>query len=366
MQRFAHDASVPLPHDIVVVDETSMVALALLARLVEALRPDARLVLVGDPDQLESVELGAVLADLVAAGERGTGPLAGRVVRLVRGRRFGGASPVARLAEAVRRGDEETTLAVLREQPAMTHDHGDVGGEEGGDVGDDVNGDVGGDADTGRYGSVRFLECDDPRSALAVEAVRATVGPVLAELAAHARAGRVDEALAALARVRVLCAHRRGPFGVSTWNQLAEQWLTGSSAFPGRWYPGRPLLVTRNDPRLGLVNGHTGVVMVEEGRPVAVFATPGGLLPVVRLEPAQLDDVETAYATTIHKSQGSEYPAVVVILPPTTSPLVSRELLYTAVTRARAELLVVGSADAVRAAVRTPARRMSGLADALS
>jgi len=332
--RFDHHATNQLPHDVVVIDETSMVSLPLLARLVDALRPEARFVLVGDPDQLESVDLGAVLTDLVAAGTASSSRLPGSVVRLARGHRFGARSPIALLADSVREGREDEALAQLRA--------GASGDAEGGEV--------------------RFVETDDPLGAESMAAVEALVAPELAALVDAARSGRVDDALAHLSRSRVLCAHRLGPHGVAMWNRQGERWLTGSAGPPPRWYVGRPLLITRNDPRLGLVNGDTGVVVVENGRLVAVFRAAGGL---VRWEPAQLEFADTAYAMTVHKSQGSEYPAVAVVLPPVTSPLVGRELVYTAVTRTKERLLVVGTQEAVRLAVRTPARRMTGLADAL-
>jgi len=164
--------------------------------------------------------------------------------------------------------------------------------------------------------------------------------------------------------VRMLCAHRLGEFGVSFWNEWGERWMCGPRGAGTAWYPGRPLLVTKNNFRLGLSNGDTGVVIKREDRLVAVFAGPA-TGSTLEFEPVELEDVETAYATTIHKSQGSEYAHVVLVLPPATSPLVGRELVYTAITRAKAHLMVVGSEAALRACILTPARRMTGLAAAL-
>ncbi|MFZ9483255.1 MAG: exodeoxyribonuclease V subunit alpha, partial [Ilumatobacteraceae bacterium] len=335
-QRFRHDADQRLPYDIVVIDETSMVPLPLMARLMEAMPTEARLVLVGDPDQLESVELGAVLGDLTSVAESGApSPLSGRLVRLLRAVRYGGESPIALLATAIRVPDA-SAANVLAAMPASASD--------------------------GPAGSVRFVEVDSPIAPSALEAVRAVVAPVLERLADHARAGRSDEALRALLECRILCAHREGHFGVSQWNRYGEAWMCGSSGDNGTWYPGRPLLATRNDPRTGLANGDTGVVVVHDGRKMAAFATATG---VRLLETVQLDDVETAFAMTVHKSQGSEYQTVVMILPPAHSPLVGRELLYTGVTRARRHLLAVGQSAAVVASALTPAERMTGLRDAL-
>ena len=328
-QRFRHDASNPLQHDVVVVDETSMVSLPLLARLADAIRPEARLVLIGDPDQLESVELGAVLGDLVEAASGSTGPLTKSAVRLLRGHRFGGGSPIALLADAVRRGDADQALVQLR---------------------------------TGAP-SALIIESDNPIAPAVVAEVRSVVEPLLAEVRRAAEAGLAEEALLHSSQVRILCAHRQGRFGAAAWNQLGELWMCGPGTTVTTWYPGRPLLVSRNDPRLGLSNGDTGVVIREQDRLVAVFASGRGLL---RFDPVQLEEVETAYAMTVHKSQGSEYSTVVMVLPPPSSPLAGRELVYTGFTRARQRLLVVGSEAAVRQAVSTPTRRMTGLAASLA
>ena len=332
-QRFRYDAANPLPHDVVVIDETSMVSLPLMARLLEAVRPDARLVLIGDPDQLESVDLGAVLGDLVqVVVDHPEGVLAGRGRRLVRGHRYGGDTPIALLADAVRRGDAATALQHLRADALVDGS------------------------------SVRFHECLDPTTPAVVAAVEHVVGPQLAALRAAAEAGDAEGALAASAAVRILCAHREGPFGVSTWNRLAEQWMCGAAGAGSMWFPGRPLLATRNDPRLGLANGDTGVVVREGGELMAVFHTALGRQS---FHPVQLADVRTAFAMTVHKSQGSEYPTVVLVLPPRTSPLVGRELVYTGATRAKTTLHVVGDPLSLTDCLATPARRMTGLADAL-
>jgi len=337
-QRFRHDAARPLPYDIVIVDETSMVPLPLMARLLEAMPATARLVLVGDPDQLESVELGAVLGDLTAVAESATpSPLSGRIVRLLRSVRFGGDSPIARVAHAIRVPDPvdaANVVRAVRDSSANTPE-----------------------------GSVRFVETAHPTTSAGLEAVRSEVAPVLARLREQARAGAADDALATMLECRILCAHREGHFGVSHWNRLGELWMCGSAGDNGSWYLGRPLLATRNDPRTGLANGDTGVVVLHEGRPQAAFATAHG---ITFLDPVQLDGIETAFAMTVHKSQGSEYVTVVMILPPPHSPLVGRELLYTGVTRAKRHLLVVGQPEAVVVAALTPAERMTGLRDTLS
>ncbi len=322
--RFAHGPGRPVDADVVVIDEASMVALPLMARLVEALSPTTRLVLVGDPDQLESIEVGAVLADIVAAAATAGSPLSGSVVRLDRPHRQAAGSPIGPLADAIRQGRDDDVIALLRA--------GDPG--------------------------VEFLDTAPFGLAGAEHAVREAVLPPLRAATQAARQGEAVLALAEFASVRVLCAHRTGPFGVQRWNRMIESWL----GVEDRNGVARPLLATRNDPRLRVANGDTGIVVATAEGNRAAFASADG---VRLLAAAQLDAVETAYAMTVHKSQGSEYVTVVLVLPPATSPLIGRELLYTAVTRASHNVVVVGDEAAVRACVRTPGRRVTGLASAL-
>ena len=338
--RVRHDRSSRLPFDLIVVDETSMVSLTLMARLLEAVPADARLVLVGDPDQLASVEAGAVLGDLTrAAGvpdpaldtalsalDLPVGEVVHGVVTLDRTYRFTGA--IADLARAIQAGDAETAVTVMR----------------------------GGDP------QVRFVETADGQPDAGTRADVLAAGRAL-DVAA--RRGDVEGALAALEAHRVLCGHRRGPFGVTWWAGEIERWLgeaLGSDGQAGPWYPGRPVLVTANDYETGLYNGDTGVVVhTERGLQVA-FARGG---PPTLVAPARLAEVQTVHATTVHRAQGSQLERVTVVLPPAGSPLLSRELLYTAVTRARSGVRVLGSEAAVRAAVARPVSRASGLRERL-
>lgn len=312
--RFRHDRLRRLPHDVVIVDESSMVSLSLMARLVEALRPTARLVLVGDPDQLASVEAGAVLGDLVAALPRG-------VVRLTHTYRYGPA--LAALAEAIRLGDADSTLALLR-----------AGGEH-----------------------LSLVEPADERlSPQDVADLREDLETSGRALIEAARAGDAPAALRALGTHRLLLAHREGPFGVAHWAATAESWI-GAGA--GAWPLGRPLLVTENDRASGLFNGDTGVVVSDGLGGVAVAFGEPDRPRLVR--PYRLPAVQPVHAMTVHRGQGSQFARVTVLLPPVTSPLLTRELLYTAVTRAREHVRVIGTQDAIRAAVERPVRRASGL-----
>ncbi|MHB1582976.1 MAG: exodeoxyribonuclease V subunit alpha [Acidimicrobiales bacterium] len=353
--RFRYHRRNRLPHDVVIVDETSMLPLWLMARLVEAVRSDARLVFVGDPEQLASVEAGAVLGDIVGPASEGlrmrvgsseqvaavtgvTLPLEplppskpaigdGIVVLRTNHRSVGA---LADLAAALRSGDADATLSILTDAPDdsvqwLPVDVAEAGAE--------------------MLEPIRRLACDAGRQVLDA-----------------ARAGDAEAAHAALASWRILCAHRRGPAGVSTWNARVEQWLTEEIvdfSSDGQWYLGRPVIVTRNDYHLRLFNGDTGVIVGRDSAGVVAAFEQG------TVSPSQLSAVDTVYAMTVHKAQGSEFDSVAVVLPRPTSRILTRELLYTAVTRARHRLLLAGTGESVRAAVTRPIARASGLTERL-
>ena len=319
--RFRHHRGNRLVHDVVVVDETSMVSLTMTARLLEAVRPDARLVLVGDADQLASVEAGAVLKDLV----EGLGAGAGVVSHLRRVHRFG--PGIGALADAVRAGDADRAWEVLEREP------------EG-------------------------VELVDPADH---DRLRELVEEPAVALVTAASEGSPDEVLRALEAHRLLCAHREGPHGVSHWNAEVERWLMDRLGrdWLDTWYAGQPLLVNSNDYGLRLWNGDTGVVTAAtpDGVPRALFAdgTPHGRsIPLSRLS-----DVQTAHAMTVHRAQGSQFRDVTVLLPPVDSLLLTRELLYTALTRAERSVRVVADRDSLAAAVDREARRATGLSQRL-
>ena len=180
-----------------------------------------------------------------------------------------------------------------------------------------------------------------------------------------AEAGDPAAAVAALDRHRLLCAHREGPHGVRHWNRQVERWVTEETGQPvyGEWYVGRPLLVTSNDHTLEIYNGETGAaVRLPDGR---LRAWISGSERLRDFAPGRLDAVETMHAMTIHKSQGSQAERITVLLPEADSRLLTRELFYTAVTRAQRHVTVVGSEAAVRSAVTTPAQRATGLVERL-
>ena len=318
--RFKHNRGNRLPHDVIVVDETSMVSLTMMARLLEAVRPDTRLILVGDPNQLTSVEAGAVLADLVEG-------LAARddvkVAALRTPHRFG--ESIGALAEAIRIGDADRVLDLLA-----------AGG-----------------------GHIEWVDSDRPADRL-----RQVLVPHALRLREAATLGAAEVALATLDEHRLLCAHRRGPFGAAYWNTQVHRWIAEETGQPAwsQWYAGRPLLVTANDYGLRVYNGDTGVTVVGADGLRAVIAGATGPLDFAI---SRLGDVETMHAMTIHKSQGSQATEVTVLLPPEDSRLLTRELFYTAVTRAKVKVRVVGPEPSVRAAIDRRAARASGLAQRL-
>ena len=325
--RFRHDAGNRLAHDIVVVDESSMISLTLMSRLLDAVRPDARLILVGDPEQLASVEAGAVLADIVDAASGGTDD---GIVVLQRSWRFTGR--IAELASAVQDGDADAVVDLLR-TPAE---------------------------------DVSFVEADPDPADTVLGGLRDDVVRSARQLIGAARAGDAAAALRHLSSHRLLCAHRHGPYGVDRWGPELERWIDTALDLrvgAGEWYPGRPLLVTANDYEVKLFNGDTGVIIADGAG--GVTAAFGRSSDPVLIRPARLGSAQTMQALTVHRSQGSQFERVSVLLPAEGSPLLTRQLLYTAVTRAEKHVRVIGTEAAVRAAVTTPIVRASGLRNRL-
>ena len=363
----------PRPVDALILDEGSMVDLSLMARVIAALPARARLVVLGDASQLASVQPGAVFADMCRAGagsvatgfgDRSTGPetsvregggtevgtaagmtrphsvpgsspLASCVITLERNWRFDPTGGVGRLAAAVVRGDASAAVAALVDPSDEAIELHAL-------------------PDAGRFERLATSFADE------------RFAPALREM----RALRVPgEGSTPLSSFRVLCAHRVGPFGAVRFNRLVERRLRaldlvrGSDAF----YPGRPILVTRNDPRTGLSNGDTGIVLRDAaGRRQVWFPELDDPKRGPRLvAPARLPPHESFFAVTVHRAQGSEYDEVAVVPGPAESRVATRELLYTAVTRARRRVIVYGSEESVRAAVGRATDRSSGLRDAL-
>jgi exodeoxyribonuclease V alpha subunit len=366
-RRLRHSAANPLDVDVLIVDEASMVHLEMMDALLDALPDDVRVVLLGDKDQLASVEAGAVLGDLcrdagagryrdetVRAVERIAGEtiadgwvdplgpaLAQRTVMLRHSQRFG--SAIGELARAVNRGDASVATTLLDTPPgAPVHW-----------VAPPTPAAVLDLASAGRSGAAGGY-----RSYL--ELIRER--PV--DAASQARWMRA--VLAAFERFRVLCAVREGEWGVVGLNRAIERRLEHDQLLDARglWYEGRPVIVTRNDPALGVFNGDVGIALratPDEPALRACFVDGDGVRSV---SVSRLADVETAFALTVHKSQGSEFEHTVLVLPPDAGRVATRELVYTGITRARSALTLVSPRrDALAHAIGQTTRRSSGLQD---
>jgi len=323
----------PLPFQVVIVDETSMVSLELMDALLDAIGPDTRLVLVGDANQLPSIDAGSVLGDLAEAARTEDSPLYGLVHELTINFRYPSSSRLGRLAAAVNAGDPDQAWAVLSEtsSPTPTADHREV--------------------------VVSFT--NDP-----AEATR-TVTAAAETLRQAALAGDAERALGVLESSRVICAHNRGPVGVAHWNELGQSVVALDNPTDGRWHIGRPVMITANDSTTRVVNGDHGVSVTHpDGSTTVALRAAGNTVRL--LSPSQLPPVVTSHAITIHKSQGSEFDHVVVVLPPADSLLATRQLLYTAITRARMSLQLIGTETALRNAVANDTERHSGLLSRLT
>jgi len=331
--RFRHDADHPLGADIVVVDEASMVDLALFAKLVDAVPPSARLVLLGDRDQLASVEAGAVLGDICGVDRPGTrSSLSECLVHLTHTWRFGTDSGIGTLARAVNAGEVGAALELLR-GPA-----------------DDVD----------------LIEISPNARGLPA----ALLGELVRAWTPIVQAPDPATALSLLGHTRVLCAHRRGRLGVEGVNRAIQEALEADGTVHprGTFWAGRPVLVRRNDPELGLFNGDIGLLLPDPDSPQgalwAWFPSAGGDAPR-RLHPARLPVHDTVFAMTVHQSQGSQFAHPVVVLPARPSAILTRELLYTGITRARKQVTVVASEAALQAGIEARVVRQSGLGAAL-
>lgn len=355
---FRHNAENPLPVDLMIVDEVSMVDLALMAKLMDALPAAARLVLIGDRDQLASVEAGSVLGDICDRSRRpGFSPEFGDLIRRATGQavppatnggvlqdcivelqtrhRFAEDSAIGELSDTVNRGDAPRALEILSR-----------------------NGD----------GAITWIE--PPAGSIGGMELEQCVAAGYASYGAN---GGPDAMLQELGRFKALCAHRAGINGVDGVNRMAERVLAQQGRIrinPRRrspWYSGRPILITQNDYSLGLFNGDVGVTLSDSAempeRVIVFFADPAGELR--RFPPYRLPEHETVYAMTVHKSQGSEFENVLLVLPPKDSPVLSRELVYTALTRARKRFTLFGRREVLMDAVRRRIERTSGLRDAL-
>ena len=377
-RHFSHHAGRPLDVDVLIVDEASMVHLEMMAALLDALPPTARLVLLGDKDQLASVEAGSVLGDLCRGAEAGgygadtvewVARLAGeaiparfqspegaalsqQTVMLRTSRRFGG--PIGQLAMAVNQGDARAALATLHEARASQGVAAEVALAQGVPVQQAVA-----LALQGRAGMASY-------AAYAQALARWPEVQHLAGLPAFpaAHAAWVADVLAAFDRFRLLCAVREGDWGVAGLNRAVERALdaAGHIRRSGEWYAGRPVMVSRNDAALGVFNGDIGMALpgAAPGHALRVFFPQGGQVRSVGV--TRLAQVETAFAMTVHKSQGSEFEHTALVLSAAAGGVLGRELVYTGITRARqAFTLLAERPGLLEQAIASPTRRASGL-----
>jgi exodeoxyribonuclease V alpha subunit len=352
---FRHDERNPLPIEVLVVDEASMVDLALMSKLIQALPTTARLILLGDKDQLASVEAGAVLGDMCdtdsidgfskpfcdivseASGyEVETIPDKGArsgiwdcVVELKKNFRFGKTSGIGALSRSVNAGDDDSAFSLLTRNT---------------------------------YRDFHWNDMQDFRFFNANMKSR-----ILKRFESYLKVRSVEEGFALFDRFRVLCALREGPYGVANLNRLIGEILGGEGLIEphAKWYHGRPVLINSNDYNLKLFNGDVGIVWHDrESDGLRVFfSDPDGSLR--KFHPVRLPEHETAFAMTVHKSQGSEFNEVLLVLPDKDYPVLTRELLYTGITRARDFIEMWGTEEILRKAISRRIERMSGLHDAL-
>jgi exodeoxyribonuclease V alpha subunit len=390
-RQFRHHAANPLDVDVLIVDEASMVHLEMMDALLQALPPTARLVLLGDKDQLASVEAGAVLGDLCRDAAQGhysagtvqfvhavTGQtlpaqylahaapvLAQQTVMLRESRRFKGA--IGQLALAVNRGDAAAARACLG-GPNNADFVGTASGREG----------LGGDlsrsqtAPTEQLSSLLALQPATPQ-AVCTLALGAQGKPSYADYlrllqtgpagqGAQAHADWVSRVLEAFERFRILCAVHQGEWGTTALNAAVQKALADAGWLhpQGEWFAGRPVMVTRNDAQLGVFNGDVGVVLPNPQGVLKVWFADGEQLRSVSV--SRLAHADTAFVMTVHKSQGSEFAHTALVLPPGAADVLSRELVYTGITRAREKFtLIEGQPGLLDAAMARPSVRVSGL-----
>ena len=354
--KFRHDAVNPLPVDVLVVDEASMVSLALMAKLLAALKPTARLVLVGDQNQLPPVDAGNVLGDLCRAakingfsktfcddyescsGEMLAGKnifsgngLTDTVIQLHTNYRSGEMISLNEISVAVNNGDADAAMKLLQQTNTAAL-------------------------------AWQPLPAAKLLKAALRDAVVSHYGEVL-------KSATPAAALAALGKFRILCAVREGPFGTEAVNRLAEEILAEAGfimpeQFKSGNYAGRPLMVTTNNYALKLFNGDTGIVWPADNFSALVHFSgeTGGIRAVAR---ERLPEHETVFALTIHKSQGSEFDHVLLMLPEHMNPVLTRQLFYTGLTRARQSVKILAPEGILRATIATQLQRSSGLTDAM-
>ncbi|MEN6319941.1 MAG: exodeoxyribonuclease V subunit alpha [Syntrophaceae bacterium] len=345
-----------LPFDVVIIDEASMVDLSLFSRLAQAMRPQSRLILLGDKDQLASVEAGSVLGDICDTGTiHQFSPLFIEECKRVTG-------------EEIDLGRPDTSAAGMNDcitQLTKNYRFSEVSGIHA--VSQTVNAGNGLQAidliQNGNFGDIHWKRLPRPD-----ELPRRIADWITERYTAYMDTSDPLEAFDLFNRSRILSALREGPYGVYNLNVVVEYILQkkGHIDSSGRWYHGRPIMITKNDYRLRLFNGDIGIVMTDHTKKTGmrVFFT-GSDGSIRSFQPLRLHDHETVYAMTVHKSQGSEFDDVLFVLPDRDTPVLTRELIYTAITRAKEKIKIWGKEDIFLTAVARRIRRSSGLRDAL-
>lgn len=358
--RSRHNNRNPLPYEVLIIDEASMVDLHMMAKVIAAIPAKAILILIGDRDQLASVDAGAVLGDLCGEGLLNrfsmkmvrklqkvlgsgfppdfrlgdSGGMQDHIVELVKNYRFDSKSGIGRISQFIKNGDADGFIKTIK-------------------MGDDP------DIQWSGLPAMTGIE-----KALAEAVIEGFEG----YLCCFDRKQEYDNIYRSFERFRILCALREGPFGSANINRQVEDILRSKRLIraDNRWYIGRPIMITKNDYNLGLFNGDTGIIVKGEGSGwdrVALFEDPLGRLR--SFSPARLPEHETAFAMTVHKSQGSEFDRLLIILPDRDFPFLTREILYTAISRAKKSLLLWGDEHILRKTVSRRIARTSGLHDAL-
>jgi len=354
---FKFNAQNRLTYDIVVVDEASMVDLALMAKLVQALKDEARLILIGDKDQLASVESGAVLGDICgtlndcghsenfkekynlitgdnmpaqAQAINDSSEFRDCIVELRQNYRFSPASGISKISQIVKTGDSRAAFDLLK---------------------------------NGGFNDIQWSMLPSPENLKNV-----LRNLIIGNYGDCFKADSPDQAFASFAKFRILCALNDGPYGIVSLNRLVERILYESGLIPSnnRWYRGQPIIITKNDYRTNLFNGDIGIVFPDpndDSELKAFFPTPDGTMR--KFSPIRLPEYEIAYAMTIHKSQGSEFNEALIVLPSKDTPVLTSELIYTGITRARKRIILWANEPVVKSAVERKVRRQSGLSQLL-
>lgn len=350
---FRYNSSNPILFDIVIIDESSMADLALLSKLFDAVPLGSHLIILGDKDQLSSVEAGAALGDICDTGTKhgyteffskmireispaekipvsDEPPIADSIIILNKSYRFGDRSGIGIASRAVREGNFDEALRVMKDP---------------------------------EYTDIDFIDIENPAGLnnFIENYIESGFGSYL-------QAGSIEESFFRFFDYSILCAVRSGPWGVYRINKTIEKFLKRRGLInpEKKFYNGRPVIIARNDYHLKIFNGDIGLIFKDnesDGKSRFFCQTPDGNYR--KILPLKLPEHETVFATTVHKSQGSEYNNVLLILPDRDSPVLTRELLYTAITRARTNVKIAGCADIIKTMIERPTMRKSGLRDAL-